>query len=75
MNRILSGQTSDRGEDHRQGDASVSRVSGLEATPSRYWHRGAVVVLAGTIAAEPVERRMLSGDEVTGRTSALILPR
>jgi hypothetical protein len=33
--------------------------------PQRYWHRGAVVVLAGTVGAEPVERRMPSGDEVT----------
>jgi hypothetical protein len=27
-----------------------------------YWHRGDVVVLAGTVAAEPVERRMSSSD-------------
>jgi len=30
-----------------------------------------VVVLAGTVAADPVERRMPSGDEVAGR----LLPR
>jgi hypothetical protein len=29
-----------------------------------YAYRGAVVVLAGTIAADPVECRMPSGDEV-----------
>jgi len=28
-------------------------------------HRGNVVVLAGTVSADPVERRMPSGDEVT----------
>ena len=29
--------------------------------------RGNVVVLAGTVSAEPVQRRMPSGDEVTER--------
>ena len=38
--------------------ASVRRI---------HTHRGNVVVLAGTVSAEPVERRMPSGDEVTGR--------
>jgi single-stranded DNA-binding protein len=31
-----------------------------------------VVVLAGTVAADPVERRMPSGDEVTGRRTAAV---
>jgi hypothetical protein len=54
-----------RGHERQPRMVDTGPCSYPETEDSGYSHRVNVVVLAGTVSADPVQRRMPSGDEVT----------